>query len=523
MPRYSPSFFVGRTLFHCDDVVDSVSFSAADGSETFYNATAIRAGTAPAFKVPGAVTMMTTDEKNNVWVGTDQNFLYCWNGTALTQYSIGGPTFNYFNRVYASKNGIVWMLPQAQDTKFNPPWWEGITSFNGKQWHLFNRFSVKGMGLFGDGGPDFRGICEDRNGNMWFGTSGTSVKMYNGSKNLWSYFYFAGYEVDSVRQDPQGGHFGKHDAIVQDSSGYLWVANHIMTTKIINGCLICYDPSRSNSPDYRRFFPLNSTYSFGDLRSLCVDSRGKILVGGGNDGRLLVLSHDGHPLQNGVNVVVDKSDMGTISGMCATSNGNTWIAAGSGLYNYTSGADSISLSLKTPVNCVAAETDSIIWLGTFGSGLIRYDVGKDSTKTVDIVSGLASNSINDISIDKTNGYLWVATAAGLSRYSLGHSSTPIVGNAEIIAFPNPFSLSNPNHREIVFKHCAAGAKVLIYAFNGALVKQLAPGIDNAYSSGENPFETTLHWVPSKKMSPGTYYFIGQSQKPTKTKKLLIVP
>jgi sugar lactone lactonase YvrE len=530
-PQNSPSVFVGKTLFHCDSNVDSVSSLTADSLAVFVPATSVLAGAAPAFKVPGIITTMTADEKNNVWVGTDQNFLYCWNGTTLSHYTVEGLTFNFVARVYAAKNGTVWMLPQASTTTsselWKPLWWEGITSFNGIRWRLYSRFSVAGLGEFGGGGPDFRGICEDRSGNMWFGTSGANVKMYNSAKNTWSRFYFAGYDMDLVTQyPPEGAHWGKHNAIAQDSSGYLWVANFSNENLITNGCLVCYDLTNTNSPNYRRFFPNEDKQnSIWNIYSLCVDTRGKIIVGGYN-GRLLVLSHDGHPLQDGVTVDFNNSDVGAVVWeMCATSGGNTWISAGSGVYKYNSVTNSISRisTIQTAVTSIAAETDSILWLGTSGSGLLRYDTGKDSVKTIDMVNGLVSNTVNDITIDKSKGILWVATSGGLSRYNLGHSSTPVAGNASIIAYPNPFSMSNPNHREIVFKHCFAGAKVFIYAMNGSLVKQLSPGNDNAFSSDENPFETTLHWIPSKKMSPGTYYFVGQPQKPVKTKKLLIIP
>ena len=222
-------------------------------------------------------------------------------------------------------------------------------------------------------------------------------------------------------------------------------------------------------------------------------------------------------------VELDQSDVNAVD-ICSTPGGTSWLASGKGLFKYKSDDGSLVLNSTIPaVTCVKAENENILWLGTSSNGLIRYDIAKDSTTAVDMSKGLVCNSITDLSIDKKTGYLWVGTAEGVSRYYLGHSDAPIVGNAAIVAYPNPFSLSNPNHRRIVFKHCPPDARLLIYTINGVLVKQLSLKEDSFNSLTENAFEATLFWVPSKKLAPGAYYFVGYAQKPITAKKLLIVP
>ena len=508
LPRDAPAAIAGSVLFHC---VNST------------NATYIYADTARKDTVYDKITKMLVDDKQNLWFGTEQNFFFCRNADGFIQYKLPGLTFNSIIRVHAARNGVVWLLSSVSDQT----WWEGINSFDGKTWQLYNRFTIPDFGMFAGGGSNLHGICEDIYGNIWIGTPGSNVKFYDAQNNQWSRYYTAGYigfDTTVRKFTPnEANSWGRVDAIAQDSSGYMWFSNNDPIALIKSGPLVCYDASNRQSPNYRRFFPMGNEYYAKNITSICIDSSGKILAGT-DDGRLLIVRHDGNPIADGVTVEIDKNDMDVID-ICSAPNGAAWIATGKGLYRYQRSDGSLALNsaVQTAVTCVEAENERILWLGTSSAGLIRYDVAKDAQTTVDMGSGLVSNAVKDLSIDKRGGYLWVGTTDGVSRYYLGHSDVPVAGNASIIAYPNPFSRSNPNHRMIVFKHCAPEAQVLIYAMNGTLVKQLSRGNNSLNPVDDNAFESTLFWVPPKKLAPGAYYFVGNPQKPVATKKLLIVP
>lgn len=514
IPQSVPVIVANHTYYYADNSADTSVVKVKDSV---------------VFTFPSAVTKLVKDDFDNLWIGTAGNYLYFWNHAGPHQVKIPGLTFNVINRVLAARNGTVWLEPiNLVDVNKLEPWWDGITSFDEKTWTLNNQYTDQNIGLISDDN-NFHGICEDRSGTMWFGAPGGNVKRYSPQNNTWAELYLAGMVFDTIRElSPEESFskdfWGKHDAIAQDSSGYLWFANWSKPDVNTKGCLICTDLSLKN---YKRFFPIGDPYNILDIISLCVDSRGKILAGG-PDGSLIIFSHKGNPLQDGIDsVLLFRRDFITVSDMCATSNGVTWIATGKGLYKYNSSTnvlDSMPTSkIPATTNSIEAESDGVLWLGTSADGIIRYSVS-DSAKTIFNTSiGLVSNSIKDLSIDKTGGYLWVATNAGLSRMNLGHTSTTVDNNKNIIAYPNPFSQTNPNHREIVFKHCAPDAKIYVYTLSGALVKKLSRDADNAYPTDSNPYESTLRWVPSKKLVPGTYYFVGQPRQPTKTQKLLILP
>ncbi len=505
LPLARPAASVNSVFYRCTTSADT-TFIYTDTTRVF-----------PVDGIADKITRMFVDADQNLWIGTEQNYLYCLNSAGVTHYTIPGLTFNSMAHVFAAINGSVWLLSAVKDQT----WWEGINSFDGKTWTLFNRFTVPEVGNFSGGGTDFKGICQDKNGNLWFGTEGSNIKFYDVRKNTWSKYYVAGFDYPDIRH--VDGSWGWHDAIAQDSSGYMWFANNDPRDIIKSGPLVCYDAADRQSPNYRRFFPDGDSHHATNITSLCVDSRGTILAGT-TEGRLLILSHTGNPIKDGLTVELDKSDLGVID-ICSTPDALTWIATSKGLLRYRSGSSSpvLNSTVQTALTCVQAENENVLWLGTSSAGLIRYDVQKDSKTILDMSNGLVSNAVNSLSIDKKGGYLWVGTTDGLSRYYLGHSDTPVNGNESIAAYPNPFSQSNPNHRMIVFKHCAADARVLIYSINGTLVKQLSREANALNPLDDNTFESTLFWIPPKNLAPGAYYFVGHPQKPTSTKKLFIIP
>jgi Two component regulator propeller. len=517
LPRADTAVLAGQTYYH-----------AGSSSDTFF----VKVKDSIVFTAPSKVTKLVKDDYNNLWIGTAKDYLYFLNNAGPPGHlKIPGLTFDVVTRVHAAKNGIVWLEPNCQQnlSPATEPWFDGVTSFDGKTWTLYSHYTAQNFGFIGSGG-NFQGICEDRSGNMWFSASGGNVKKFDAQTKQWSEYYMPGMYMDtavrqlSTAETSDQNFWGKNDAICQDSSGNMWYGNWEKANVNYRGCLICTDPSVTN---YKRFYPLGDQYCILDIFSLCVDSRGKILVGG-NDGELLIVSHKGHPLQDGIDsIYLFRKDFGKVFDMCATSNGITWIVTEKGLYKYNSDADVLdslpTSKIPATINCIDAESDGLLWLGTSADGIIRYTVSDSTKTTFSMSNGLVSNSVNDLSIDKAGGYLWVATNAGLSRMSLGHTSALMDNNKNIVAYPNPFSQTNPNHREIIFKHCAPDIKIYVYTLSGTLVKKLSRDADNAYPTDNNPYEATLRWVPSKKLVPGTYYFVGQPQQPTKTQKLLIIP
>ena len=66
---------------------------------------------------------------------------------------------------------------------------------------------------------------------------------------------------------------------------------------------------------------------------------------------------------------------------------------------------------------LAVDRDGVVWAGTWGGGLSRFD-GK-AWKTYTTAEGLPGNHVSMLHVDRTSGLLWVGTNNGLSRLEDG--------------------------------------------------------------------------------------------------------
>jgi hypothetical protein len=218
--------------------------------------------------------------------------------------------------------------------------------------------------------------------------------------------------------------------------------------------------------------------------------------------------------------------------MVTTDNGTTWIATTQGVLHIGANEADVHkvVDFPTDITCIAAESDSVIWLGTVSRGLLRYTPFGDTLQpseltTVDVAKGLISNSINDLCIDHTKGVAWVATSDGLSRYELGHTFQQIENNKQMVACPNPLSLGRQT--EVTFYHIAPNSAVSIYDVRGSLIYRVSAEAKNISST---PYEWTLTWKPAAAIVPGTYFYVASvtdakntAAHKTTIAKLLITP
>lgn len=196
------------------------------------------------------VRTLKIDKRGDIWVGTDMQGLYKYNGTNWTQYTTAdGLAFDIVCAIAFDSLGNNWIgtadvMGQMQGgvSKFDGIGWKnytttdglvgnlvwsiaidqkgnkwfgtskGISMFDGISWTTFDDISyIASNGVGGQyEGRNFYSILIDKHDNKWFGTLGGGVFKYDGTK--WTTF-------------PQLDGLGITD-IVEDNQENIWFATY---------------------------------------------------------------------------------------------------------------------------------------------------------------------------------------------------------------------------------------------------------------------------------------------------------
>ena len=450
----------------------------------------------------GGITALYNEGGKRLWIGTEAMYYYSLGDgdPPLRQHKIDGYSLKQASRVAVAPNGDLWALPRAAYP--NIFWYHGVHRFDGREWRIYGRYSHgDDFGYVGDGSA--LGAAFGKDGSIWVGTSGGNVKHIDQAKHtigqlIIGYGDFAG--VSYMRHGLGENVWGKCDAVAVDSSGYVWIS--VFDSNF--GSLICYDsrydpvPYETNpvKARFRRFFtepPLKNQ----NIELMAVDRSGRIFAYGMN--RMAVFGHGGNPLADGVKVDTLYETIGTLRAMDAGPDGALYMAGVNGVKKIPPGALTVE-SLDNTINnasCMAAD-DGVLWIGTGGGGVIRYDLSNKETRRIDETAGLPSNNIVSVAVDRKNGRLWIATDEGISMANVGGSGRT-ASKPPLRAVPNLYSASGSAQgaSQITFYGLKPRSSVSVYAVNGSLTAKVE-------ARRHTDAEWRAAWSPKRNIAPGTY-------------------
>jgi len=257
-----------------------------------------------------------------------------------------------------------------------------------------------------DGLPGDRilSILEDRQGNLWFGIWQGGVSRYDGT-----------HITTFALADGLGSNW--INAILQDREGSLWIATS-------GGGVSRYDG--------KQFEIFTVEDGLGSNAVICIleDRQGHLWMGTYGGG---VSRYDG--VQFETFTVEDGLDYNTVTYIWEDGKGNLWFSTvsgdmvewekgtipSSGIYGFDGKqffpapfADGLG---DHAVNSVLEDREGNLWFATDGGGVNLYDGTHITTFTTE--DGLASNYVLSI-LEDGEGYLWVGTPSGVSRYDGGN-------------------------------------------------------------------------------------------------------
>lgn len=139
--------------------------------------------------------------------------------------------------------------------------------------------------------------------------------------------------------------------------------------------------------------------------------------------------------------------------------GTEWVGSGFSLYRRDAGEKEFRRVEETGFDWVFAlkeGSDGILWIGTMGNGLYRYDRRKNkftlyTHKDENPKEGeLGSNSINDI-MEDSSGTVWISTdRGGLNRYNKDQDNFTVFGKEQGLPDDVVYSVLEDNHRNLWF-------------------------------------------------------------------------
>jgi ligand-binding sensor domain-containing protein len=451
------------------------------------------------------VLSLEIDKDDILWLGLYSGGLVKYDHKTWKKYNLtnsGLPSNGVFSLKCTEKN-TVWAGA-----------WKGLLKFSGSGYELYDSAKT-GINI----GSVFS-IEKDLKNNLWFSTDGAIYK-YNGVN--WQTF-----DGNTIDANLDGSL-----TLKSDKENNLWIG----TT--YSG-LIKYDGSR-----FTNFNINNSPLTSNIIKKIEFDKKGNLWLGMGyiayiDGSNSWVIRKGGLVKFDGINwTIYNKANSGLayddVSAIAIDSSGAIWCATmdqwvgkqyGGGLSKFdgnswtTYNISNSGLSSNTIFD-MKIDKNQNLWLSTSGGGLVKFDRKNTWSIYDQSNSGIAFNSINMTEID-SSGYKWVAhNESGLSVFKDPSASvTPIKDDNDLCSprnlallqnFPNPF---NPSTIISFQLSISSFVSLKIYDILGQEIVTLFEG-------QKQPGKYTIPF-DGKNLAAGAYFYTLASGNEKLTRKLLLV-
>jgi signal transduction histidine kinase/ligand-binding sensor domain-containing protein len=357
-----------------------------------------------------AVRGMMEDRAGKIWIGSTWGLARFDPGTdtiASFRYEPGNPhsiAESGITSIYEDSGGVLWFGSNGN----------GLFRYDPKAQRFTHRHNeTTKLSLWR--GTSIRSLCQTRDGTLWMGTAGIRLLRMNRATG----------EVTPLQvAQPNVPPLELVFSILQDRTGALWIGSSGGLFKVDwrdgkAGRISWYKPE----PDAPRGSARNAVYKIIEDRS------GEIWIAAGN-----TLSRLDRATGHFVSFLYDARDPDTIPGDPYTfihqdRSGLFWLGTTDGLLRFDPPTASFKRYRNKPKdaaslshNVVRAivedpfEPDKILWLGTAGGGLNRFDKQTETFAHFTEKDGLPNNVVYAILSDK-EGNLWMSTNHGLARFN----------------------------------------------------------------------------------------------------------
>ena len=347
-----------------------------------------------------SVKSILHDSKGNLWIGTNGGSLYMYSFSEKKVVLSKYPQLKGFSIVciFEDKVGNIWLGTEnngvliIEHDRLKPFDYKSNASGAVKEFDFSN--------------SKIRSIVEDVNGNIWLGSYGNGVFIYNPSKKRMVKYSDIGFP----------DHSGLVMKIINDSNNKIWVG-------IDGKVLINFDPK---TYIYKEFYNNDAdpnSIASNSIRTVYEDKQQNLWVGAYYGGvSVTKLKNKKHFNIQKKTSLGNSIPHNNVTSILAPNNGNLWIGTdGGGLCQYNlqknkcNSVPSESIKSLDYSNVLAMHQDKngLIWVGYYRGGLtcidpIKMSLVRDYSKDLKQYFPISKNDIRDIKQDK-QGKLIIGT------------------------------------------------------------------------------------------------------------------
>lgn len=316
---------------------------------------------------------------------------------------------------FTTSNGLVDNCVKAICEDNNGNMWfgtlNGVSRFNGTNWTTFT--TSNGLAY-----NEILSAFKDHEGNLWFGTFGSGISKYDGYS--WT-TYSANVGI--------GGYVY---SFVEDSLNRIWIGS--------SGGLTMYDGNT-----WTTWNTSNSGITDNWVRAVCIDFDGNIWVGTQGYGISKFNISDSSWTTYTTNEGLLNN---TVWSAIQDNSGNLWFGTYGGISKFN---DTVWVNFTTSngligndIRSITSDHNNNLWFASYydwnynNGGINKFD-GTDFT-TYTVTDGLVENGAQVIFKD-SQGNIWVGTNGGISRYTPESQTIEISDNLSPFCsiYPNPTS------------------------------------------------------------------------------------
>lgn len=346
------------------------------------------------------------DQSGRIWIGTYDaglNLFDRQNGT-FARYQKNGNDLhslsgNSIPAILVDRNNVLWAgsgTSGLNKCNLNPK------TFSVMKNEIANTNSISSNMI--------RSLFEDSRGDIWIGTDAGLNRIDHRTKKVSRYLSEAA-NISTISDN-------RIWAINEDADGSLWIGTQSGLNK--------YDPTKNT---FTRFLydpkdPKSIPYNL--IVSIYIDSTNIIWLGSSGGGLLRYDSRNnefkqyihrtGDPNSISDNIIFDLfRGRSSLIWICSPTGLNSFDPAAEKFARYDQLKFSNRSQESKTIFSIYEDEQRVLWLGSLGDGLIRFDVEHHRMKKYTEEDGLPNNVVYAIVADSKNT-LWLSTNKGLSRF-----------------------------------------------------------------------------------------------------------